>query len=64
MTCRIANVLKDNNIGVGDVVTLYMPTMPLTVACMLACARIGAVHRYKKDLDLMMVLFTANTCYI
>ena len=45
-TCRVANVLK-NQCGVkkGDIVVIYMPTMPLAVASMLACARIGAVHR-------------------
>ena len=45
-TCRVANVLK-NQCGVkkGDTVVIYMPTMPLAVASMLACARIGAVHR-------------------
>jgi acyl-coenzyme A synthetase/AMP-(fatty) acid ligase len=30
----------------GDTVAIYMPTCPLAVASMLACARIGAVHRY------------------
>ncbi len=45
MTCRVANVLKSHKIAKGDVVTIYMPAMPLTVACMLACARIGAIHR-------------------
>ncbi len=45
MTCRVANVLNDHDIAKGDVVTIYMPAMPLTVACMLACARIGAIHR-------------------
>lgn len=28
----------------GDCVTIYMPTCPLAVASMLACARIGAAH--------------------
>lgn len=46
-TCKVANVLK-NQCGVkkGDVVVICMPAMPLAVAAMLACARIGAVHRY------------------
>ena len=48
-TCQVANVLK-NQCGVkkGDIVVIYMPTMPLAVASMLACARIGAVHRSAK----------------
>ena len=45
MTCRVANVLRDKGVKKGDRVVLYMPTFPLTVASMLACARIGAVHR-------------------
>jgi len=28
----------------GDRVAIYMPMVPETVATMLACARIGAVH--------------------
>ena len=46
MTCRIANVLKKHDIKKGDTVVLYMPAFPLTVASMLACTRIGAVHWY------------------
>lgn len=42
--CRIANLFTRLEIGVGDVVTLYLPTSPIVVYCMLACARIGAVH--------------------
>ena len=30
----------------GDRVALYMPASPLLAASMLACARIGAIHRY------------------
>ena len=44
MTCEVANVLISKGIQKGDVVVIYMPTMPLAVASMLACARIGAVH--------------------
>jgi len=29
----------------GDRVIVYMPTSPYVVASMMACARIGAVHR-------------------
>ena len=47
MTCRLANVLKTHcGVKKGDKVIIYMPTCPMTVAAMLACARIGAVHWY------------------
>jgi acetyl-CoA synthetase len=45
--CQIANVLKSRGVKKGDTVAIYMPTCPLAVASMLACARIGAVHRYE-----------------
>ncbi|NJW54172.1 acetate--CoA ligase [Salinimicrobium oceani] len=41
---RFANVLKNNGIGKGDRVCLYMPMIPELAIAMLACARIGAVH--------------------
>jgi acetyl-CoA synthetase len=41
---KFANVLKDQGIEQGDVVTLYMPMIPEAAVAMLACARIGAVH--------------------
>ena len=44
--CQIANVLKSRGVKKGDLVAIYMPVCPLAVAAMLACARIGAVHRY------------------
>lgn len=44
MTCRLANTLKDHGVLKGDRVAVYLPTSPLAVAAMLACARIGAVH--------------------
>ena len=44
--CQIANVLKSRGVKKGDLVAIYMPICPLAVAAMLACARIGAVHRY------------------
>jgi acetyl-CoA synthetase len=43
-TQRFANVLKGLGIGKGDVVGIYLPMLPETVAAMLACARIGAIH--------------------
>jgi acetyl-CoA synthetase len=42
--CRFANVLKSLGIGVGDVVSIYMPMVPELAIAMLACARIGAIH--------------------
>jgi len=42
--CRIANVLLAHGVRKGDRVCIYMPMIPETVATMLACARIGAVH--------------------
>ena len=50
MTCRIANALTRRGVGKGDNVCLYMPVSPLAVASMLACTRIGAVHRYDTKL--------------
>ncbi|XP_009068553.1 PREDICTED: acetyl-coenzyme A synthetase 2-like, mitochondrial, partial [Acanthisitta chloris] len=44
LTCRLANTLKKYGIQKGDRVAIYMPVSPLSVAAMLACARIGAVH--------------------
>lgn len=44
MTCRLANTLKAHDVQKGDRVAVYLPTSPLAVAAMLACARIGAVH--------------------
>jgi acetyl-CoA synthetase len=42
--CRLANALKTQGIGKGDVVTIYMGMVPELAITMLACARIGAVH--------------------
>uniref|UniRef100_A0A8C3AHD0 acetate--CoA ligase n=1 Tax=Cyclopterus lumpus TaxID=8103 RepID=A0A8C3AHD0_CYCLU len=44
MTCRLGNLLRRHGVKRGDCVTIYMPTCPLAVASMLACARIGAAH--------------------
>lgn len=41
---KFANVLKSLDIGVGDVVSIYMPMTPELVIAMLACVRIGAIH--------------------
>ena len=45
LTCQVANVLKGQGVKKGDRVVLYMPMIPLAVAAILGCARIGAVHR-------------------
>jgi acetyl-CoA synthetase len=42
--CRFANVLKEQGVGKGDRVAIYLPILPETVIAMLACARIGAIH--------------------
>ncbi|KAI6071468.1 Acetyl-coenzyme A synthetase 2-like, mitochondrial [Aix galericulata] len=44
LTCRLANTLKKYGIRKGDKVAIYMSVSPMSVAAMLACARIGAVH--------------------
>ncbi|XP_022332508.2 acetyl-coenzyme A synthetase 2-like, mitochondrial isoform X1 [Crassostrea virginica] len=44
MVNRIANMLKNHGVRKGDRVAIYLPTSPVAIACMLACARIGAVH--------------------
>ncbi|MCP4095141.1 MAG: acetate--CoA ligase [Planctomycetaceae bacterium] len=42
--CKFANVLKGLGVGVGDVVSIYMPMTPEIAIAMLACVRIGAIH--------------------
>ncbi|KAG1685095.1 Acetyl-coenzyme A synthetase 2-like, mitochondrial [Nymphon striatum] len=44
MTNKLANTLKNLGVCKGDPVAIYMPVSPISVAAMLACARIGAVH--------------------
>jgi acetyl-CoA synthetase len=41
---RIANMLRAYGVKKGDRVAIYMPSCSMTVATMLACARIGAIH--------------------
>ncbi|KAL1499677.1 hypothetical protein AB1Y20_011874 [Prymnesium parvum] len=43
-TCRLANALRTLGVRKGDRVCLYMPMVPEAAYCMLACARIGAIH--------------------
>lgn len=42
--CRVANALKSLGVKRGDRVAIHLPMTVEVVACMLACARIGAVH--------------------
>ena len=42
--CKFSNVLKGLGVGVGDVVSIYMPMTPEIAVAMLACVRIGAIH--------------------
>ena len=46
LTCRVANALKTQGIKRGDRVAIYMPVSLMAAATMLACTRIGAVHRW------------------
>jgi propionyl-CoA synthetase len=39
-----AGVLRDQGVGKGDRVVIYMPMVPQTLVAMLACARLGAIH--------------------
>ena len=45
MTCQLGNALKSHSVKKGDRVAIYMPMSPLAIAAMLACTRIGAIHR-------------------
>lgn len=40
----ISRIFKNNGIGKGDRVIIYMPMIPEAIFSMLACARIGAIH--------------------
>ena len=42
--CQIANVLKRHGVQKGTRVIIHLPTHPMAISCMLACARIGAIH--------------------
>lgn len=43
-TCQYAHVLKEMGVSKGDRVIIYISMSIEGVACMLACARIGAIH--------------------
>jgi propionyl-CoA synthetase len=40
----LASVLRNQGIGKGDRVIIYMPMVPEALFAMLACARLGAIH--------------------
>jgi len=42
--CKLANAMRDQGIGKGDAVAIYMGMIPELPVAMLACARIGAPH--------------------
>ncbi|PIN91261.1 acetyl-coenzyme A synthetase [Candidatus Pacearchaeota archaeon CG10_big_fil_rev_8_21_14_0_10_32_14] len=44
MVNNAAAMLKYNGVKKGDVVSIYLPMIPETLAFMLACVRIGAIH--------------------
>lgn len=46
-TCKIANAMKAAGVKKGDTVAIYMPMIPEIAYVMLACTRLGAVHRYR-----------------
>lgn len=41
---KIASILKSEGAQKGDVIAIYMPMVPETIAAMLACSRIGTLH--------------------
>lgn len=42
--CRFANALKQQGVGLGDRVIIYLPMSIEAIVAMQACARIGAIH--------------------
>jgi acetyl-CoA synthetase len=42
--CQFSNLLKDQGVKKGDIITIYMPMIPEALIAMLSCARIGAIH--------------------
>ncbi|KAJ2016066.1 hypothetical protein GGI06_003175 [Coemansia sp. S85] len=41
---RVATMLRDNGVGKGDRVLVYMGAVSEAIVAMLACARLGAIH--------------------
>jgi propionyl-CoA synthetase len=44
LVCKMSLLMRNAGVGKGDRVIIFMPMLPLAVVCMLAAARIGAVH--------------------
>ena len=44
VVATFAGALRNQGVGVGDRVIIYMPMVPEAVIAILACARLGAVH--------------------
>ena len=63
-TCCIANVFKREGVKKGDRVAIYMPASPLLAATMLACARIGAIHRYVYGCPCLHFQLTTNYLHV
>jgi acetyl-CoA synthetase len=42
--CQAATLLRKLGVKKGDRVAIYLPMVPEAAVCMLACARIGAIH--------------------
>jgi acetyl-CoA synthetase len=42
--CRTTSLLRKLGVRKGDRVAIYLPMIPEAAVCMLACARIGAIH--------------------
>jgi acetyl-CoA synthetase len=42
--CKMANALKEQGVGKGDRVCIYLPMIPELAVSLLACARVGAIH--------------------
>lgn len=47
-TCQLANVFKSLGLKKGDTVAIYLPMVPQAAVSMLACARLGLIHRYEQ----------------
>ena len=50
-TCRVANMMKHFGVRKGDTVAIYMPMIPEIAFVMLACSRIGVIHRFEVSLN-------------
>lgn len=62
---RMAGVLRNYGVQKGDTVLIYMPMVPEAAFCMLACARLGAIHSVvfgKSGSDFFLVRRKQITC--